>query len=156
MRLGRWVFAVSVLALGARGALAQAAPQGAASSAQDTLPERVAMRTFETWKRHEIDANYANYDSVFTYLRFGDPVGEHKVYRDAQLKHLKADTAVMRIVNGQKVELVRSDVYGAFVVQEWTETFADGRSFKHFEMFEVRGGKIVREIEGDILLNPKR
>jgi hypothetical protein len=47
-------------------------------------------------------------------------------------------------------------VFGAFVNQEWRERFADGREFKHFELFEVRGGKIVREIEGDRLLNPNR
>jgi len=28
--------------------------------------------------------------------------------------------------------------------------------FKHFELFEVRGGKIVRKIEGDRLLKPNR
>jgi hypothetical protein len=36
------------------------------------------------------------------------------------------------------------------------ERFADGREFKHFELLEVRGDKIVREIEGDRLLNPNR
>ena len=156
MRIDRLLFTIAVLAVGSRGVVAQAGASSTAGRAQDTLPESVAMRTFETWKRHDLDGNYANYDSVFTYLRFGDPAGEHQVHRDEQLKRLKADTAVMRIVNGQRVELVRSDAYGAFVVMEWRETFADGRDFKHFEMFEVRGGKIVREIEGDILLNPKR
>jgi hypothetical protein len=34
--------------------------------------------------------------------------------------------------------------------------FADGRAFKHLELFEVRGGKIVRGIEGDRLLNANR
>jgi hypothetical protein len=62
----------------------------------------------------------------------------------------------MRIINGQTITLVRSDVYGAFVNQEWTERFADGRQFKHFELFEVRGGKVVRQIEGDQLLRPNR
>ena len=147
MRVDRWLSAMGILALCSSSAKGQAA--------SDTLPEQVAMRTFETWKRHDLDANYANYDSVFIYLRFGDPAGEHQIRRDDQLRRLKADSTVMRIISGQRVELVRSDVYGAFVVQEWRETFADGRDFKHFEMFEVRGGKIVREIEGDILLNPK-
>ena len=155
MRCHRWLCALTVVTLASRGASAQAGRQNMVPLMNDTLPESVAMRTFETWKRHDLDANYANYDSVFTYLRFGDPAGEHQVHRDEQLRRLKADTAVMRIINGQRVELVRSDVYGAFVVQEWRETFADGRDFKHLEMFEVRGGKIVREIEGDILLNPK-
>jgi len=69
---------------------------------------------------------------------------------------MKADTAVMRIIKGPRIVLVRTDVFGAFVNQEWSERFPDDREFKHFELFEVRGGKIVREIEGDRLLNPNR
>src|SRR5262249_40507067 len=137
-----------------RGAAAQGVPQGAARSIEDTLPERVAQRVYEAFRRHDLDALYANFDSVFTYERFGDPAGSHQQRRDDSLRRTKADTAVMRIIKGMGVTLVRSDVFGAFVNQEWTERFADGRQFKHFELFEVRHGKIVREIEGDRLLNP--
>jgi ketosteroid isomerase-like protein len=122
----------------------------------DTLPEHVAQRAYEAFKRHDLDATYANFDSVFTYERFGDPAGAHQLRRDDNLRKMKADTTVIRIVNGQRVVLVRTDVYGAFVNQEWRTRFADGKVFKHFELFEVRGGKIVRELEGDRLLNPKR
>lgn len=156
MQADRWLFAVAVVALCTRGAAAQTRPQGAAGNMQDTLPERVAQRTYEAFKRHDLDATYANYDSVFTYERFGDPAGSHQVRRDDNLRKMKADTAVVRIIEGQRIALVRSDVFGAFVNQEWTERFADGREFKHFVLFEVRGGKIVREIEGDRLLKPKR
>jgi ketosteroid isomerase-like protein len=156
MQPNRWLFAVIVLALCTRGAAAQARPQDAADLTRDTLPERVAERTYEAWKRHDLDATYANFDSVFTYERFGDPAGSHQLRRDDTLRHMKTDTAVVRIINGQQTALVRSDVFGAFVNQEWRVRFADGREFKHFELFEVRHGKIVREIEGDRLLNPKR
>lgn len=152
----RLLFAFTVLVVSTHGAEAQARPQGAASSRQDTLPERVAQRTYEAFKRHDLDATYANYDSVFTYERFGDPAGSHQLHRDETLQHMKADTGVMHIINGQRITLVRSDVFGAFVNQEWRERFADGRDFKHFELFEVRGGKIVREIEGDRLLKASR
>lgn len=155
MQANRWLFAATVLTLCARGAAAQARPQGAADSMRDTLPERVAQRAYEGFRRGDLDATYANYDSVFTYERFGDPAGSHQVRRDDNLRQTKADTTVMRIIKGMRVELVRSDVYGAFVNQEWRERFPDGREFKHFELFEVRGGKIVREIEGDRPLNPK-
>jgi hypothetical protein len=151
-----WLFAVTVLALCTRGAAAQARPQGATRSMRDTLPERVAQRAYEAFKRSDLDATYANYDSVFTYERFGDPAGSHHVRRDDNLRQMKADTTVMRIIKGLRIELVRTDVFGAFVNQEWRERFPDGREFKHFELFEVRGGKIVREIEGDRLLNPNR
>jgi hypothetical protein len=156
MRPDRWLFAAAVLALCTYGTFAQTAPQGVEGSKSDTLPERVAQRMYEAWKRHDIDATYATYDSVYTSERFGDRVGSHRVRRDDIVRKMKADTAIVRIINGQEVVLVRSDVYGAFVIQEWRETFADGRDFKHFELLEVRGGKIVREIEGDILLNPNR
>src|SRR5207302_7476751 len=139
-----------------RGPAGQARPQGPAPGVRATLPERVAHRAYEAFKRSDLDATYANYDSVFTYERFGDPAGSHQLRRDEHLRQMKADTAVGRIIRGLRIALVRTDVYGAFVNQEWRERFADGREFKHFELFEVRGGKIVREIEGDRLLNPPR
>lgn len=117
---------------------------------RDTLPERVAQRTYEAFKRSDLDATYANYDSVFTYERFGDPAGSHQLRRDDYLRQMKADTAVMRIIKGLRIVLVRTDVFGAFVNQEWRERFQDGSEFEHFELFEVRGGKIVgrsREID---------
>jgi hypothetical protein len=156
MQVVRRLFAIAVVAVCARGADAQGLPQGAAGSMRDTLPEHVALRIYEAFRRHDLDATYANYDSVFTYERFGDPAGSHQSRRDDSVRRTKADTAVMRIINGQTITLVRSDVYGAFVNQEWTERFADGRQFKHFELFEVRGGKVVRQIEGDQLLRPNR
>lgn len=123
---------------------------------RDTLPERVVQRTYEAFQRHDLAAMYANFDSVFTYERFGDPAGSHRQRRDDALRQTKANGAVMRIIDGMRITLVRSDVYGNFVNQEWTERFPDGRQFKQFELFEVRGGKIVREIEGDRLLNANR
>lgn len=156
MQTIRWPFALIFLALATHGANAQARPQGGARSALDTLPERVAQRMYEAFRQHDLDATYANFDSVFTYERFGDPAGSQRLRRDETVRHMKADSGVMRIVRGLRITLVRSDVFGAFVNQEWRERFADGREFKHFELFEVRGGKIVREIEGDRLLNPKR
>jgi len=156
MQMIRWLFAIAVVAVCTQGAAAQTPPQGAAGNIRDTLPERVAQRTYEAFRRHDLDALYANFDSIFTYERFGDPAGSQRRRRDDSLRQTKADTAVMRIINGMRITLVRSDVYGAFVNQEWTERFADGREFKHFELFEVRGGKIVREIEGDRLMSPKQ
>jgi len=49
---------------------------------------------------------------------------------------MKADTAVVRIIKGQRIVLVRTDQFGAFVNQEWKERFADGREFKHFELLK--------------------
>ena len=155
MQADRRLFAVTLLTFCTLGAPTRARSQGVAGSVRDTLPEHVAQRTYQAFRRHDLDATYANFDSVFTYERFGDPAGSHRLHRDDYLRQMKADTAVVRIVNGQRIALVRADVFGAFVHQEWRVRFADGREFKHFELFEVRGGRIVREIEGDRLLNPK-
>ena len=135
------------------GVVAASAGSAAAQVQRDTLPEHVVQRMYEGFKRHDLDATYADYDSVFTYERFGDPAGAQQLRRDENLRRMKADTALLRIIRRQRVSLVRSDVYGAFVVQEWRERFGDGRDFKHFELVEVRGVKIVREMEGDRLLN---
>jgi len=156
MPINRCLCAITILALSTQAAAAQAVPRGAANDMRDTIPEHVALRAYDAFRRHDLDALFANFDSVYTYEVFDSPKGSQQLRRDDALRHTKADTAVMRIINGIRVTLVRSDPYGAFVNQEWTEAFADGRQFKHFELFEVRHGKIVREIEGDRLLNPKR
>lgn len=151
----RPLIAVAVLTICVRGAAAQGAPAWATSSIADTLPEHVALRVYDAFRRHDLDAMYANFDSVYTYEIFGSPKGSQRLIRDDARVHTTGDTTVMRIINGMRVILVRSDAYGAFVNQEWVESFADGRDFKHFELFEVRRGKVVREIEGDRLINSK-
>src|SRR5215470_15927801 len=103
MQAVRSLFAITVLAVCTRGAAAQGVPQGAARSMEDTLPERVAQRVYEAFRRHDLDALYANFDSVFTYERFGDPAGSHRQWRDDSLRRTKADTAVMRIIKGMGV-----------------------------------------------------
>ena len=149
----RSLFAAAALVLCTRGIGAQAVSQNASGGMEDTLPEHVALRVYDAFRRHDLDAMFANFDSVYTYEIFGSAKGSQRLRRDDALRHTKADTSVMRIVNGMRVTIVRSDPYGAFVNQEWVESFADGRDFKHFELFEVRHGKVVREIEGDRLIN---
>jgi hypothetical protein len=147
MQVVRWLFAVTVLALCTRGAAAQARPQGAARSMRDTLPERVVQRTIDAFTRRDLDATFANFDSVFTHEMLGDPTGAQRLRRDDYVRQMKADTAVMRRIKTQRIVVLHTDVFGAFVSQVWTIRLPDGREFKHFELIEVRGGKIVREIE---------
>lgn len=147
MQAVRWLFAVTLVAVCARSVTAQARPQGATRSMRDTLPERVVQRTIEAYKRHDLDATYANYDSVFTYERVGGSTGAQRLRRDDYVRQMKADTATMRLIKTQQIRVLHTDVYGAFVSQVWRERFGDGKEFTHIELFEVRGGKIVREIE---------
>lgn len=143
----RWLFALSVLSLCARGAGAQARPQGAKGSMRDTLPERVVQRTSDAYIRKDLDATFANFDSVFMHEYLGDPAGAKRVRRDDWLRQLKSDTAAIRRMKTGHGEVVRHDVFGPFVNDVWVFTTADGKKIKHFELLEVRHGKIVREIE---------
>src|SRR5262245_1349585 len=115
MQVAQWLFRITVVAACTSGAAAQTPSGGPAGGTRDTLPEHVVLRTYEAFQRHYLDAMYANFDSAFTYERFGDPAGSHRVRRDEALRQMKGDTAVVRIVQGIQVTLVRSDVFGAFV-----------------------------------------
>ena len=82
MHVIRRLFAIAVLAICTRTAAAQTRPRDSAGSVRDTLPERVVQRTYEAFRRHDLDAMNANFDSVFTYERFGDPAGSQRRRRD--------------------------------------------------------------------------
>lgn len=147
MQAGRRLFAVTVLALCARGASAQARPQGAPRAMRDTLPEHVVQRMVELWKRRDIEGTYAYFDTVFTHERLGDSAGVQRIRRDDLVRQTKADTGAARYLRTHPIVRVRTDVSGPFVNQVWTYRLPDGKEEIHFELFEVRGGKIVREIE---------
>jgi hypothetical protein len=51
-------------------------------------------------------------------------------------------------MNSWKLIEVRRDVFGPYVNDVWSFRAPDGKLIKHFELLEVRNGKIVREIEG--------
>src|SRR5689334_13789767 len=148
MRAARWLFAVAILVLATRGAAAQARPQGTARSMRDALPERVVQRMLETWKQRDVDGAYAYFDTVFTHERLGDPSGVQRLRRDDLVRQTKADTGMARYLRTHPIVRVRTDVFGPFVNQVWTYRLPNGTEETHFELFEVRGGKIVREIEG--------
>ena len=147
MRRSVCLFALVLIAVSSHRALAQARQQGAGSM-RDTLPDRVAQRTMNAWVRNkDLDAAYANFDSVFTHEYLSDSAGAKRVRRDEWIRQLKSDTAAMRQLKATRLELLRHDVSGPFVSDVWVAHTPDGKTLKHFELFEVRHGKIVREIE---------
>jgi hypothetical protein len=87
---------------------AQTPTQGAAGTVRDTLPERVAQRTYQASQRHDLDAVYANYDSVFTYERFGDPAGSQRRRPDDALRETKADATERAFRGWQTVQALRA------------------------------------------------
>jgi len=142
------LLAGSALVLSSQVAAAQAHHQGCARGLRDTLPERVVQRALDAFKRHDLDATFATYDSVFTHEFLGDPAGAQRVRRDEWITKMKSDTGIVNSMNTWKLVDVRRDVFGPYVNDVWTFRTADGKLIKHFELVEVRNGKIVREIEG--------
>jgi len=81
MRRSLWVCALCVLAVPSHHGAAQARQEGARDM-RDTLPERVAQRTSDAFIRKDLDATFANYDTVFIHERLGDPAGPQRVRRE--------------------------------------------------------------------------
>jgi hypothetical protein len=114
---------------------------------RDTLPERVVRRAIDAYIRKDLDASYAVWDTVFIHEYLGDPAGAKTMRQEDLLRQAKTDTAVMRVIRTQRVEVVRLDVFGPFVNFIWVSRTPDGKQVKHLDLVEVRHGKIVREIE---------
>jgi ketosteroid isomerase-like protein len=147
MRRALYLTAVFILAIPSRDAVAQVRQQSASRDMRDTLPERVVQRTFEAFIRKDLDATFANYDTTFAHEYLGDPAGPQRVRRADWLRKMKSDTASVRRLQAGRVEVLRHDVFGNFVNNVWVLRSPDGKEVKHFELIEVRHGKIVREIE---------
>ena len=147
MRGSHCLFALFVLAVPSQHAAAQARQAGRSADVRDTLPERVVQRTFNAFIRRGNDGAYANFDTVFMHEYLGDPAGAKRVRREDWLRQLNSDTAAVRLLKAAHVEVVRQDVFGPFVNVVWVLRRPDGKKTKHFELMEVRHGKIVREIE---------
>lgn len=140
--------AVLAIVVASQGASAQARQEGAARGMRDTLPERVVQRALDAFKRRDLDATFATYDTVFVHEYLGDPAGPQRVRRDEWLMKMKNDTGIVHTMNTWKVVDVRRDVFGPYVNDVWAFRTPEGKLVKHFELLEVRNGKIVREIEG--------
>jgi hypothetical protein len=143
MRRTLCLFALLVLGLSCQHAAVQARQAGALREMRDTLPERVARRSFDAYVRKDLDASFANYDTVFTHEYLGDPAGAKLIRRDDWLRQAKSNAVIPTL----RFEIVRLDVFGAFVTVIWVSRTPDGKEIKHFDLFEVRHGKFVREIE---------
>ena len=136
-----------ILGVPCQHAAAQARQEGAAKDMRDTLPTRVAQRMVDAYSQKDLDGSYAVYDTVYTHEYLGDPEGAKRVRRDDLLRQLTSDTAFLRRFLAGRFGLVRKDVFGPFVTLVWTSQGPGEELVKHFDLVEVRQGKIVREIE---------
>jgi len=147
MRRSLWLFALFILAGSSSRAIAQARQAGVSRSSQYTLPANVVKAAMAAYKRHDIDAAYAYYDTVFTHQSLADTAGATRVRRDDWVRQTKNDPN-LRTYNTWRLVRVQREVNGAWVNDVYTWRTPEGKDIKHFDLYEVRHGKIVKEIEG--------
>ena len=148
MRRPLCLYAVFLLAGSSSSAIAQARQQGGGRSGQDTLPANVVKGAMDAYKRKDVDAAYAFYDTVFTHQYLADTSGAKRIRRDDWVRQFKSDTGSVRALNTWRIVLLYREVNGAWVNDIYLYRTPEGKEIKHFDLYEVRHGKIVREIEG--------
>ena len=62
---------------------------------------------------------------------------------------MKQNAAAVDAMNTFELIEARRDVFGPYVNDVWSFRTPEGKVVKHFELFDVRNGKIVRELEAD-------
>src|SRR5215467_12715377 len=98
MRRAFCLIALSFLLLPRQTAKAQARPQGSARSAPDTLPEHVVQGAVDAYKRRDVDAAFAHYDTVFSHQYLADSVGAKRFRRDDWVRLMKNDAGFLRTI----------------------------------------------------------
>jgi hypothetical protein len=108
---------------------------------RDTLPERVVQRALDAYNNHDVVALEAEYRPYFMFERMADSTGPHLTSRVAMRDSL---ILVFQRSKDAREKLSKRVLNGALVTDFYT-TIENRRKQKHVGMYEVRGGKIVRE-----------
>jgi hypothetical protein len=108
---------------------------------RDTLPERVVQRALQAYNNHDVVALEAEYPQYFMYEHMVDSTGPHMVSRTAWRDSL---ILVFERVKDAKERLSKRVLNGP-VVTDLYVTIENRKKKKHLGIYEVRGGKIVRE-----------
>ena len=117
-------------------------------SASDTLPAHVVQRAVDAFKRKDLDATFAVYDTAFVHETLGDGKGAERVRRADWVRQMKSDTSIVNVMNNWRITHIERGVSGPWVYDIWTMRGPKGQTTKHVDLLEVRHGKVVREIEG--------
>ena len=125
--------------------LASASSQ--AQTGSDTLPVRVVQRAVDGYKNKSLDAAFAQYDTAFIHETLGDPKGVEHVRRTDWVRQMKSDSTVVQFMHDWHITHIERASSGPWVYDIWTLRGPKGQTVKHVDLFEVRNGKIVREIE---------
>jgi hypothetical protein len=108
---------------------------------RDTLPERVVQRALQAFNNHDVVALEAEYEPYFMYERMSDSTGPHLMSRVAMRDSL---ILVFERVKDVKERLSKRLLNGPVVTDLYVTT-ENHKKKKHLGIYEVRGGKIVRE-----------
>lgn len=108
---------------------------------RDTLPERVVQRALEAYNNHDVVALEAEYQPYFMFERMADSSGPHLTSRVAMRDSL---ILVFQRTRDAREKLSKRVLNGPLVTDVYT-VVENKKKRKHLGIYEVRGGKIVRE-----------
>lgn len=108
---------------------------------RDTLPERVVQRALEAYNNHDVVALEAEYQPYFMFEHMPDSTGPHLLSRVAMRDSL---ILVFQRDAEAREKLSKRVLNGPLVTDVYT-TIENRKKRKHLGIYEVRGGKIVRE-----------
>jgi hypothetical protein len=132
---------ISVLAIAAGMIFARPAAAQFHFAHRDTLPERVVQRALDAYNNHDVVALEAEYQPYFMYEHMPDSTGPHLLSRVA----MRDSLILVFQRNKDAREKLSKRVLNGPVVTDLYTTMENKRKRKHLGIYEVRGGKIVRE-----------
>jgi hypothetical protein len=108
---------------------------------RDTLPERVVQRALDAYNNHDVVALESEYQPYFMFERMADSTGPHLISRVAMRDSM---ILVFQRTRDARQKLSKRVLNGPLVTDVYT-TVENKKKHKHLGIYEVRGGKIVRE-----------
>jgi hypothetical protein len=108
---------------------------------RDTLPERVVQRALDAYNNHDVVALEAEYQPYFMFEHMPDSTGPHLLSRVA----MRDSLILVFQRNAEAREKLSKRVLNGPLVTDVYTTIENRKKRKHLGIYEVRGGKIVRE-----------
>ena len=125
-------------------------PAASAQSGRDTLPENVVRKSTTAWTHKDLHGAFVGFDTAWVQEYLGDGKGPHRVRLPDQLAQTVKDSAhYPALTKDWRAVRVQRSVAGPWVYEILTFKGQKGEQFRHIQLFEVRHGKIVRELDGD-------
>jgi hypothetical protein len=128
-------------------------------TAEDTLPARVVDRAVHAFIRHDADAFIAQFDSVY-YFQDLEP-GRVSATQPGAPRRMRAEQVARSLREAWErpdpdgrghVDTIARLVAGRFVVHHlalwWESPEGEAQRFEKLEIYEVCGGKIIAEYDG--------